>query len=85
MIVFIVNIFALVSRMNRELVGTLTESGPYIASVMLWVAPSVILGGQIGPQIAQHLPRNVLRAYVGGLLMVVGGLILIRAFGGMAG
>ena len=80
-IVFIVNIFALVSRMNQELVATLMESGPYIASVMLWVAPSVVLGGQIGPQIAQHLPRDVLRAYVGGLLIIVGGLILFRAFG----
>jgi uncharacterized membrane protein YfcA len=82
-IVFIVNLFALVSRMNRELVETLSGSGPYIVSVMLWVAPAVVLGGQLGPQIAQHLPRHTLRAYVGGLLIVVGGLILVRAFGGV--
>ncbi|MGQ4809924.1 hypothetical protein NKDENANG_03362 [Candidatus Entotheonellaceae bacterium PAL068K] len=81
-IVFIVNISALVARLNHDLIRTLSESGASIMSVMLWVAPSVILGGQIGPQIAQHLPQRALRVYVGGLLMVVGGLILIRAFGG---
>ena len=83
-IVFIVNLFALVSRMNGKLLSALVDNGPEIMSVMLWVAPSVVLGGQVGPQIAQRLPRHILRAYVGALLIVVGALILVRAFGGMA-
>ncbi len=80
-IVFIVNVFALVSRMNASLVETLMANQTFILSIMLWVAPSVVLGGQIGPMIAQKLPKHYLRAYVGGLLILVGGLIFYRIYG----
>lgn len=45
---------------------------------MIFAAPGVVLGGQLGPRIAQWLPRRYLRLYVGVLLVVVGALVGAR-------
>lgn len=77
-VVFIVNLVALLSRMSGELTQTLIDNQTYIISIMLWVAPAVLLGGQIGPAIAQKLSKRYLRLYVGVLLILVGGLMYVR-------
>lgn len=80
MIVFIINIVSLIGRMNASLVDSLILNQTYIMMIMIWVAPSVVIGGQIGPVIAQKIPKIYMRAYVGALLIFVGILIFIRAF-----
>ncbi len=77
-IVFIVNFAALVSRMDASLLQTLLEEKDFILSIILWVAPGVVIGGQLGPVVAQKLPKAYLGVYVGGLLVLVGGLIFYR-------
>ncbi|HUV80038.1 MAG TPA: hypothetical protein VMW40_04340, partial [Candidatus Bathyarchaeia archaeon] len=51
-----------------------------IFSIMIWVAPGVFIGGQIGPAIARRLPLLYMKVYVGVLLIFVSILMFIRAF-----
>jgi uncharacterized membrane protein YfcA len=49
---------------------------------MLWAAPAVVLGGQIGPRLAQKLTsERHARLYFSAVLMLVGILTLWRAHG----
>ena len=79
-ILFIVNLCAFIGRVNSELVNTLIAERSFIISVLFWVVPSVIIGGQIGPFITQKLSKVRLCMFVGGLLIFVGGLTFLRAF-----
>ncbi|RMI06558.1 MAG: sulfite exporter TauE/SafE family protein [Calditrichaeota bacterium] len=79
-IVFIVNLAALVSRMNGALVQALLDHGQYILGVLMWVAPGVVAGGQFGPVVARKLSRTHLNLYVAMLLILVGVLMMVRAW-----
>ena len=79
-VIFIVNIVAVLFRLNPSFISDLAANTNTIINVIIWVAPGVFIGGQIGPSIAQRLPLRYMKAYVGGLLIFVSILMFIRAF-----
>jgi uncharacterized membrane protein YfcA len=81
-IIFVVNLFAVLFRLTPGFISTLAEQKDLIFSVMIWVAPGVIIGGQIGPDVAKKLSKRGMRIYVGILLVFVGLLIYMRSFSG---
>ncbi|MCQ1536330.1 sulfite exporter TauE/SafE family protein [Methanosarcina sp. KYL-1] len=79
-IIFIVNFIALLFRLTPDFISVLADQKEMIFDVMLWVAPGVILGGQIGPAVARKLSVQGMKLYTGSLLIGVSLLIYIRAF-----
>ena len=77
-IAFVVNFFALGSRMDATLVQTLVQDQAVLIATMLFVVPGVIIGGHFGPLVAQKLERAHLQTYSGVLLVLVGALILLH-------
>lgn len=60
-IIFIVNIFAVVFRLTPDFISILAVQKDMIVSLMIWVAPGVIIGGQIGPSIARRFSERGIR------------------------
>lgn len=79
-IIFIANLFALVGRMNLTLLEQLQNNYIPILSIMIWVAPSVIIGGQIGPYVVKNFSKEKLKIYVACLLILVGLSVYYRVF-----
>jgi hypothetical protein len=82
LIIFVVNLFAAVFRLTPDFISVLSEQENLIFTIMLWVAPGVIIGGQIGPVVARKLSERGIRFYVGILLVFVGLLIYLRTYSG---
>jgi uncharacterized membrane protein YfcA len=78
MIIFVVNIAAVVFRLTPSFISDLIVDGEQILSIMIWVAPGVVIGGQLGPMLASKLSIKGMKAYVGVVLILVGLLILVR-------
>jgi uncharacterized membrane protein YfcA len=51
-----------------------------LLGAIIFTAPGVILGGQLGPVIAHRLNAHALRWYVAIILLLVGLLMLVRFF-----
>jgi len=81
-IIFVVDLFAVVFRLTPDFITVLSGQGNLILAIMLWVAPGVIIGGQLGPVVAGKLSERGIRFYVGILLVFVGLLIYLRTFSG---
>jgi len=81
-IIFVVNLFAAAFRLTPDFISVLSEQEGQILAIMLWVAPGVIIGGQLGPAVARKLSPRGIRFYVGILLVLVGWLIYLRTFSG---
>jgi len=79
MVIFIVNLAAVVFRLTPGFISDLSFYSDQIISIMIWVAPGVIIGGQIGPMVATRFSFRGMKAYVGIILLIVGLLILLRA------
>jgi len=79
-VILVVNIVAVLFRLNPSFVSVLALNAHNIFSIMIWVAPGVFIGGQIGPVIARRLPLQYMKVYVGVLLIFVSILMFIRAF-----
>lgn len=79
-IIFVVNIVAVLFRLNASFISVLSLQAHTILNIMLWVAPGVLIGGQIGPAIAKRLPFLYMKVYVGVVLILVSMLMFIRAF-----
>jgi len=82
-IIFVVNLFALLFRLTPGFISTLVEQKDLILNIMIWVAPGVLIGGQIGPEVAKKLSKRGIQIYVGILLIFVGILIYLRTFSGV--
>lgn len=80
LIIFIVNLVALIFRLTPDFLVSLGTQSNLIFTIMIWVAPGVFVGGQIGPSIAEKLSVNGMKLYVGVLLLGVSVLIYLRAF-----
>lgn len=80
LVIFIVNIFAVLFRLTPDFLSVLAAQKNLIFNIMIWVAPGVFLGGQIGPTIAKKLSLQGMKLYVGGLLIGISLLIFLRAF-----
>jgi hypothetical protein len=81
-IIFVVNLFAAAFRLTPDFISVLSKQKDLIFAIMLWVAPGVIIGGQLGPTVARKLSARGIRCYVEILLVLVGWLIYLRTFSG---
>ncbi len=79
-ILFVTTLAAVLARLNGSFAQTLTKEAPRIVSILIWVVPAVIVGGQIGPAAARRLPKRYVKLYVGALLLLVGLIMMARAF-----
>ncbi|MEM7159444.1 MAG: sulfite exporter TauE/SafE family protein [Myxococcota bacterium] len=81
LVVFVSAIAAALARLDGSMLAALAARQETIVSMLAFAAPGVVLGGQLGPRIAQRLPRRTLRRCFGVLLLLVAVLVVVRAFG----
>lgn len=80
-VVFLTNIVAVLSILkNEDIQASLINNWEQLFSIMVFVIPAVILGGQIGPRIAKNLPKGLLVKYVGTLLLCISYFMLMRGY-----
>jgi uncharacterized membrane protein YfcA len=80
MIIFLTSIAATLARMKPPFVAELERGSAKLIAILLWAVPAVIIGGQLGPRLAQAMPsERYARLYLSGMLLVVALLTLIRA------
>lgn len=77
-IIFIVDIVAAVTRMNPGFVNRLVENGNELFNILIFVAPSVVIGGQIGPRVIRDVDAERLKFYISVMLIFVSVLIFSR-------
>jgi len=78
-IIFFTSVAAELGRMQPLFIHQLATELPAIGAVMLWAAPGVIIGGQLGPRLAQIMPSpRHARLYFSAVLLLVGILTLAR-------
>jgi uncharacterized protein len=81
MIIFFTSFAATVGHLRPSFVRDLHREMTQLIAIMLWAAPAVIIGGQIGPRVAQKLPsERHARLYFSAVLFAVGILTLCRAY-----
>ena len=78
-VVFVLSFLAVTFRIDRPLWDVLVQERSAILGMLAFAAPGVIVGGQLGPRLAQRMPRRWLSLYVGLLLFGVGGLVVFKA------
>jgi uncharacterized protein len=80
MIIFFTSLAATIGRLRPSFLAELHRQTGRVVAVMLWAGPAVVIGGQIGPRLAQKLPsERHARLYFSAVLMFVGILMLLRA------
>ncbi|MDA8020142.1 MAG: sulfite exporter TauE/SafE family protein [Thermoanaerobaculia bacterium] len=79
-VVFVLSMLAVTFRIDHALWDVLVRERTPILGMLAFAGPGVILGGQLGPRLAQRMPRRWLSLYVGLLLLGVGGLVVLNAF-----
>ncbi len=77
-IIFIVNIVAALTRMNHDFVSVLVDNSNTLSSVLVFVLPSVVVGGQIGPGLIKDVNTDHLKVYISLILIFVSLLIFSR-------
>ncbi len=78
-IVFITNTVAVLSLLRHEdFYVSLLANWQELFSIMIFVAPAVIIGGQIGPRILSCISKGMLIKYVGTLLLLVSFFMIRR-------
>ena len=77
-IIFIVNVVAALTRMNHDFVSVLMDNSNTLSSVLVFVLPSVVIGGQIGPRVIKDVNADHLKVYISLILIFVGLLIFSR-------
>lgn len=76
--VFVASLCATLVRLTPELFRALQAHVQQLCSVLLFVVPGVVLGGQVGPRIAARVSLTTLRVLLVGMLYVVSGLMFLR-------
>ncbi|VVB84408.1 Sulfite exporter TauE/SafE [uncultured archaeon] len=77
-IIFITDIVAALTRMNPVFVSGLIENRTTLISVLIFVIPSVVIGGQIGPRIIRNADVRRLKIFISLTLIFVSILIFSR-------
>jgi uncharacterized membrane protein YfcA len=81
MIIFFTSLGAAVGHLRPTFIADLWRELPQLTAIMLWAAPAVVIGGQIGPRLAQKLPsERHARLYISAVLLLVGLLTCWRAY-----
>jgi uncharacterized membrane protein YfcA len=76
LIIFIVDIVAALTRMNSTFVTALLDNSPQLFDIMIFVVPSVLIGGQLGPMAIKNVNKKALRIYISLMLIMVSFFIL---------
>ena len=80
MIIFFTSLAATIGRMRPSLISVLRRNSSQMFTIAMWAVPGVVIGGQIGPRLAQMLPsERQARLYFSAVLLIVGVLTLARA------
>jgi uncharacterized protein len=80
MIIFFTSLAATVGRMRPSLISELWRDSSQIVAIAIWAVPGVVIGGQIGPRLAQTLPsERHARLYFSVVSLIIGVLTLARA------
>jgi uncharacterized protein len=80
MIIFFTSLAATIGRMRPSLISALRHNSSQMIAISIWAVPGVVIGGQVGPRLAQMLPsERHTRLYFSAVLLVVGMLTLARA------
>ena len=53
------NLSAALFRLTPAFISTLAQQKDMIFCIMIWVAPSVMIGGQIGPDVTKKLSKRI--------------------------
>ncbi|KAB2945765.1 MAG: Sulfite exporter TauE/SafE [Candidatus Methanoperedens nitroreducens] len=77
-ILFIVDFVAAITRMNPDFVNKLFENRTVLINALIFVVPSVVIGGQVGPRIIRNTNANRLKIYISVMLIFVSLLIFSR-------
>lgn len=78
LLVFVCTLVAVTFRMDAALMAALAERREDLAAMLLFAAPGVLIGGQLGPRLARRVPAAALKPALGGLLLLVAALVLTR-------
>jgi hypothetical protein len=81
-LVFLASLTSALARLDAALWNALVASQTQVFAMISFAAPGVVIGGQLGPRLSHHISRRHLRLYLGLLLLLVGGLLTLRALGG---
>lgn len=82
MIIFFTSLAATLGRLRPAFVAELAHEFPHLIRILIWVLPGAMTGGQLGPRLARLLPsERHARLYFSTVLIGVGALTLVRAFG----
>ena len=76
--VFVASLCASLARLTPELLRALQIHSQQLFSILLFVAPGVLIGGQLGPRVAARVGLTTLRALVVGVLYLISGLMFLR-------
>ncbi|WP_022834333.1 sulfite exporter TauE/SafE family protein [Salisaeta longa] len=76
--VFVVAVTALVASAGHvvEFVRAGGDQLTQLLHLLLWVVPGVVVGGQVGPAVAERIPDRVLELGMGVLFLLVSGILL---------
>jgi uncharacterized protein len=78
LVIFVTSLAAAMVRLHGSFLTALGEHRLTLLGAIIFAAPGVILGGQLGPVIARRLNARALRLYVAIILLLVGLLMLVR-------
>jgi uncharacterized membrane protein YfcA len=78
LVIFVTSLAAAMVRLHGSFLTALGEQHTVLLGAIIFAAPGVILGGQLGPAIARRLNARALRLYVAIILLLVGLLMLLR-------
>jgi uncharacterized protein len=78
LVIFVTSLAAALVRLSGPLLTALSEQRGTLLGAMVFAGPGVLLGGQMGPMLAQRLRVQTLRWYVAVILLLAGILMLVR-------
>lgn len=78
LLVFSCTLVAVAFRLDPALLAAVETRAATLAGMIVFVAPGVVIGGQLGPRLARRLPKEAVRPYLGALLILVAGLVATR-------
>jgi len=78
LLIFVTSVGAALVRLNGSFLMALSEQRGTLLGALAFAGPGVLLGGQLGPMVAQHLNAYTLRWYLTVILLLVGILMLVR-------
>jgi len=81
LVVFVCALTASLTRLDAQMLAAIETHRPTMARVLPFAIPGVVIGGQLGPRIAQRLRLATLKRYFGVLLLLVCALVVALALG----